>query len=314
MVATDADAAHDDAAQDPIRAGYDLRTRDGRPLDERAALAWCERYAKRHYENFTVASWFLPKRRRASMYGLYAFCRFTDDLGDEAGGDRLALLDEWERDLERGFAGEGRHPVMVALGGIARRHPLSIDSCRRLIEANRRDQRQTRYATFQDVLEYCDSSANPVGQMVLALFDHTDEERRALSDATCTALQLANHWQDVSRDYARGRLYLPLEDLRRFGVSEQQIAEGRCDANFRALLRFEVDRAEALSLRGMGLVPLVDQELRLDLELFTAGGRSVLRAIEAQDYDVLARRPTVSDWQKGRLALGLAARRWIGGR
>ena len=147
MVATDADA-DTNAGHDPIRAGSDLSARDDRPLDERAALAWCERYAKRQYENFTVVSWFLPKRRRASIYGLYAFCRFTDDLGDEAGGDRLAHLEEWERDLERGFAGEGRHPIMVALGGIARRHPLSIDSCRRLIEANRRDQRQRRYETY----------------------------------------------------------------------------------------------------------------------------------------------------------------------
>ena len=309
MVATEADIA-----SDPIQAGYALRNRDGRPLDQRAALAWCERYAKRQYENFTVVSWFLPKQRRAAMYGLYAFCRFTDDLGDEARGDRLALLDEWERDLERGFAGEGRHPIMVALGMIAQQRPLSIDSCRRLIEANRRDQRQTRYETFQDVLEYCEYSANPVGHMVLSLFDHTDEERRAFSDATCTALQLANHWQDVARDYAIGRLYLPGEDLRHFGVSEAQIAEGRCDDNFRALMRFEVDRAETLFRRGMGLVPLVAKDLRLDLELFTAGGRAVLRAIEAQGYDVLSHRPTISDWQKGRLALHAAARHWIGGR
>ena len=313
MVATNA-GAEPDTGQDPIRAGYALRTRKGDPLDERAALAWCERYAKRQYENFTVVSWLMPKRRRASMYGLYAFCRFTDDLGDKAGGDRLALLDEWERDLERAFVEEGRHPIMVALGEIARRHPLSIDSCRRLIEANRRDQRQTRYETFQDVLEYCDYSANPVGQMVLSLFDHTDEERVALSDATCTALQLANHWQDVSRDYAMGRLYLPLDDLRRFRVSEAQIAERLCDENFRALMRFEVDRAEALFLRGKGLVSLVDPDLQLDLELFTAGGLAVLRAIEAQHYNVLARRPTISNWQKGRLAMGVAARHWIGGR
>ena len=300
MVATDAN---------PIEAGY-----SDPPVGRQTAARWCERYARRHSENFTVVSWFLPRRLRPAMYTVYAFCRFTDDLGDEAGGDRLALLDEWERDLERGFAGRGHHPITVALGEAAERYPLEIDCFRRLIEANRRDQRQTRYPTFQDVLDSCDYSATPVGHMVLGLFGYSDGHRRALGDATCTALQLANHWQDVARDYAAGRLYLPLEDLRRFGVDEAQIGERRCNDNFRALMQFEVDRAEALFRRGLPLVGLVERDLRIDLELFTAGGRAVLRGIEEQNYDVLSRRPTVSAWRKGALTLSALARHRLGAR
>ena len=295
-------------ARNSIEAGYAQR-----PSTPQAAAAWCKRYARRHAENFTVVSWFLPKRLRSAMYVVYAFCRFTDDLGDQEPGDRLALLDEWERDLRRGFDGQGQHPITLALGEAAGRYPLTIEPFQRLIEANRRDQRQHRYETFQDLLHYCDDSANPVGHMVLALFGYTDAYRRALSDATCTALQLANHWQDVARDYARGRLYLPLEDLRRFQVEETQIAARRGDANFRALLRFEVDRAEALFRQGRPLVDLVERDLRIDLRLFSDGGRDVLRAIEAQRYDMLSRRPTVSAARKAWLTLrALAALRWGG--
>lgn len=295
-------------ARNSIEAGYAQR-----PPTPQAATAWCEHYARRHAENFTVVSWFLPKRLRSPMYVVYAFCRFTDDLGDQEPGDRLALLDEWERDLRRGFAGHGQHPITLALGEAARRYPLTIEPFQRLIQANRRDQRQQHYETFQDLLDYCDYSANPVGHMVLALFGYTDAYRRALSDASCTALQLANHWQDVARDYAGGRLYLPLEDLRRFQVQEAQIAARRGDANFRALLRFEVDRAEALFRQGLPLVDLVNRDLRIDLRLFSDGGRAVLRAIEAQHYDVLSRRPTVSAARKAWLTLrALAALRLRG--
>ena len=278
-----------------------------------SALAWCERYARAHTENFTVVSWFLPKRRRAPMFAVYAFCRYTDDLGDEAPGDRLALLDEWDAELQRAFGGQPQHAITVALQSLRAEHPLEPEPFRRLIAANRRDQQQTRYETFAELVDYCDASANPVGQMVLALFGYADPFRRSLSDATCTALQLANHWQDVSRDYAAGRLYLPQEDLRRFGVTEAQIAAGDCDANFRALMRFEVDRAEALFRQGEALVGEVDRDLRVDLRLFTAGGRAVLRAIERQDYDVLSRRPTIAAarkaWLAGRAWLALRAGR-----
>jgi squalene synthase HpnC len=285
-------------AANPIEAGF------GVAATPDAAARWCERYARRQYENFTVVSRFLPDALRPAMFTVYAFCRFTDDLGDEAAGGaadraaaRLALLDEWEAETGRAFAETGpapRHPIAVALRRVAQDAPLNPDGFRRLIEANRIDQRQSRYQTFADVLHYCDHSANPVGEMVLALFGYTDAERLRLSDATCTALQLANHWQDVARDYRAGRIYLPLDDLARFGVEEAQIPAQRCDANFRALMRFEVDRAESFFREGLPLIDMVERPLRVDLQLFTDGGRAVLRAIERQDYDVLRHRPTVS--------------------
>lgn len=292
----------------PIEADFDVADAPD------AAARWCERYARRQYENFTVVSWFLPTRLRPAMYTVYAFCRFTDDLGDEAEGDRLSLLDEWERETDRAFAGgaESRHPISVALARVAREAPLNPDSFRRLIEANRIDQRQSRYQTFRDVVEYCDYSANPVGQMVLALFGYTDDERIAYSDATCTALQLANHWQDVARDYRAGRVYLPLDDLARFGVDEAQIPAERCDDNFRALMQFQVDRAEAFFREGLPLIEMVERPLRVDLQLFSDGGRSVLRAIEGQDYDVLRRRPTVSGSRKVWFALRALLRHRVG--
>ena len=275
------------------------------------AQDWCERYTREHQENFSVVSWFLPRELRAPMFAVYAFCRYTDDLGDEAAGDRLALLDEWEAELRAAFGGTPSHPIGVALADLARRKPLEPDPFLRLIEANRLDQTKTRYADFQKLLGYCRLSANPVGEMVLALWGITDDERRKLSDATCTALQLANHWQDVRRDWRAGRLYLPLDDLRRFGLSEDdlaaQIAAGRADRAFRDMMRFQVDRAEAYFRAGDALVGLVPRELAVDLRLFGDGGRAALQAIERRDYDVLAARPRVSSARRAWLALRAAA-------
>ena len=277
----------------------------------RDAQDWCQRYTREHQENFTVVSWFLPRELRGPMFAVYAFCRYTDNLGDEAAGDRLALLDEWEAELRAAFDGSPSHPIGVALADLARRKPLEPDPFLRLIEANRLDQTKTRYADFQELLGYCRLSANPVGEMVLALWDITDDERRRLSDATCTALQLANHWQDVRRDWRAGRLYLPLDDLRRFGLSEDdlaaQIAAGRADRAFRDMMRFQVDRAEAYFRAGDALVGLVPRELAVDLRLFGDGGRAALQAIERRDYDVLAARPRVSSARRAWLALRAAA-------
>lgn len=279
--------------------------------DRRSARDWCERYTREHQENFTVVSWFLPRELRGPMFAVYAFCRYTDDLGDEAAGDRLALLDEWEAELRAAFGGAPTHPITVALADVAQSKPLEPEPFLRLIEANRLDQRKSRYADFQELLGYCRLSANPVGEMVLALWEITDDERRRLSDATCTALQLANHWQDVRRDWEAGRLYLPLDDLRRFGLGEddiaEQIAAGRAERDFRELMRFQVDRAEAYFRLGDALVRLVPRELAVDLRLFSDGGRAALRAIERQGYDVLAARPRVSSARRVRLALRAAA-------
>ena len=280
----------------------------------RDAYAWCARYTRQHQENFTVVSWFLPRELRAPMFAVYAFCRYTDDLGDEAPGDRLALLDDWETQLRRAFDPVPQppdHPIALALADLTQRKPLDPDPFLRLIEANRLDQTKSRYADFQELLAYCRLSANPVGEMLLALWEVNDAERRKLSDATCTALQLANHWQDVRRDWQAGRLYLPLDDLRRFGLSEDaladQIAAARADDAFRRMMRFQVDRAEAWFRQGDALVALVPRDLAVDLRLFSDGGRAVLRAIAAQDYDVLAARPRVARRRRAWLALRAAA-------
>jgi len=266
------------------------------------AYAYCERLAKTHYENFTVVSWFFPKTLRLAMYSVYAFCRYTDDLGDEADGDRLALLDAWEEDLRRCYDGVPRHQVLRALQQTVQGHKVPIEPFLKLIEANRMDQQVKRHPTYADLLHYCDHSANPVGRMVLHVFGYDDPERQRLSDATCTALQLANFWQDVLRDYALGRIYIPLEDMERFGYGEEELVRGEFNERFAALMRFEVDRTRSLFDEGARLVHTVEGELRLDLRLFTMGGVSVLDAIEAQGYDVLGKRPVVSKAKKARLA------------
>ena len=271
------------------------------------ALRWCERYARRHQENFTVVSRLLPRRHRAPMFAVYAFCRYTDDLGDEAEGDRIALLEEWRAETERAFAGEGSHPISVALHRAARDRPLSPRPFLDLIEANLLDQRKHRYETFDELLGYCRLSANTVGRMVLAVWGYDDEYRGALADHTCTGLQLANHWQDVARDWKAGRLYLPLEDLRDFGVSEDDIGAGRCTDAFREMMQFEVDRAEACFRIGRRLADELPRELAVDVQLFTDGGLAVLRAIEAQDYDVLSRRPRAGRARRALLAARAAA-------
>ena len=277
-------------------------------LDLASAYHHCTQLARSHYENFTVGSWFLPRRLRRHLFAVYAFCRHTDDLGDEAAGDRLKLLDAWEDELGRCFAGAPTHPIMVALQDTIARFDMPPEPFRKLITANHIDQHQHRFATYQDLLAYCDHSANPVGRMVLYVLGHRDPELQRLSDATCTALQLANFWQDVRRDWAVGRLYIPLEDMDRFGYGETDLAGGVVDDRFRALMRFEVDRAEALFRQGMPLARKLQGAARLDVSLFSKGGRSVLQAIRSQRYDVLTRRPTVSSSRKLWLMLTTAGR------
>jgi squalene synthase HpnC len=269
------------------------------------AERWTRRLARSHYENFLVVSWLLPRRLHQDMFNLYAYCRTVDDLGDEAQGDRLALLQEWEYELDRCFAGHAvDHPVFVALGKTIRQHDLPAEPFRRLIQANRQDQTVGRYESYADLLDYCQCSANPVGRLVLMLFGYRDSARFELSDATCTALQLANFWQDVARDFAGGRIYIPQDDLRRFDYTETKLAAGIVDAGWRALMKFEVERARDLFRTGEQLVPMVDRRLQIDLRLFTLGGLEVLRAVEAQGYDVLSRRPRVSPARQ----IGLLAR------
>ena len=267
------------------------------------AFQACLRLARSHYENFSVATRFLPREKRPHVAALYAYCRTVDDLGDEAEGDRLRLLDDWQADLERCYTDTPRHPYLLALQQTIHAFGIPREPLLKLIEANRMDQGHPRYATYDDLLRYCDHSANPVGHLYLALFGYRDAERQRLADATCTALQLANFWQDVRRDYAMGRAYLPQEDLRAFGVSEETLGGGVATDAFRSLMAFEVERARSLFLKGQPLVDLVEGTERLHLTLFTLGGRRVLDAIRDQKYDVLRRRPVVTRSRKAWLLL-----------
>ena len=308
-----------------------------------AAHGYCQRLARSHYENFTVGSWLVPKDKLRHIYAVYGFCRTVDDLGDEAtldrgdsplpetdttsllaarlegsscafGGDdkayRLALLDLWQAELETCYSGTPTHPVMVALRESIEAFDLPPEPFLKLIEANRMDQRSQSYPTYGDLLHYCDHSANPVGHLFLYLFGYRDGERQEMADATCTALQLTNFWQDVARDYQKGRIYLPLEDMERFGYSEEELARGVVTPEFRQLLAFEVERAMDLFRQGAPLAATLDGAARLDVALFTRGGVAVLEAIRKRGYDVLTVRPSLSRARKA----GLFLSTWVGWR
>jgi squalene synthase HpnC len=274
------------------------------------AQEFCRRLARTHYENFSVASWFLPARLRQHFFNVYAYCRISDDLGDEVGNPQasLQLLDQWESELSACYQGTPRHPVFVALRETVTSLDIPRDPFANLLQAFRQDQTVTRYQTFEDLLGYCLNSANPVGHLVLYLCGYRDAERQKLSDFTCTALQLANFWQDVTRDYAKGRVYIPLEDLRRYAVSEAEIASSRNTPDFCSLMRFEVNRARDWFFQGFALADKIDRELAIDIELFSRGGLEILKAIQHQGYAVLGRRPAISKSRKlmlvARAALG----------
>ena len=216
---------------------------------------------------------------------------------------RLALLDIWQSELETCYAGTPEHPIMVALQETIQTFDLPPEPFLKLIEANRMDQRRQRYPTYADLLHYCDHSANPVGHLFLYLFGYRDAERQRLADATCTALQLTNFWQDVARDYQKRRIYLPQEDLARFGYTEAELDQGVFNDSFRRLLAFEVERAMTLFREGAALVPTLEGPARLDVALFTRGGVAVLDAIRKRGYDVLTARPTLSRSRKAALFL-----------
>jgi squalene synthase HpnC len=271
---------------------------DAPSLEE--ARLYCQRLAKSHYENFSVATWFLPGKLRQHFYNVYAYCRISDDLGDEVGNPQqsLELLDQWEAELNACYAGSPRHPVFVALKETVRQFGIPQHEFSDLLIAFRQDQTVTRFDTFDDVLGYCHYSANPVGHLVLYLCGYSDREGQELSDATCTALQLANFWQDVAVDYEKGRIYLPLEDLRRYGVTEEDIAHRRATPQVIELMKFEVARAREWFERGLPLLKKVNRDLAVDLELFSRGGQEILNAIERQGFDVLGRRPVISKLRK----------------
>jgi len=278
------------------------------------ALVWCRHLAETHYENFHVASWFLPEKLRPHFHAIYAYCRVSDDLGDEVATPEqaLALLDFWGEQLEACYRGQAQHPVFVALAETIRACEIPIDPFANLLKAFRQDQTVTRYRTMDDVLGYCTNSANPVGHLVLYVCGYRDAERFRLSDSTCSALQLANFWQDVASDHhQRGRIYIPQDAMERYGVTEQSIAASQATPEFRALLREMVGYARGLFHQGLPLIASVDRELALDLDLFSRGGLEILRAIEKRNYDVLTARPSISKASKIALALRAVTGRFL---
>ena len=278
------------------------------------AREYCRSLARSHYENFSVASWFLPAQLRQHFFNVYAYCRISDDLGDEVGDTAvsLQLLDQWETELNSCYDGQPRHPVFVALAETVREFKIPKHEFADLLIAFRQDQDVKCYEGFKDLLGYCRYSANPVGHLVLYLCGYRDGERQLLSDYTCTGLQLANFWQDVSADLAKGRIYLPLEDLRRFDVSEEVIRSGENTIAFREMMKFEVERAREWFAQGLPLVAKVERELATDIELFSRGGQEILNSIERQDYAVLGRRPAISKTRKMELVARAAMGKLLG--
>jgi squalene synthase HpnC len=281
-------------------------------LSRERALAYCARLAKTHYENFSVVTWLTPRQHRAAFQSIYAFCRWSDDLGDEV-GDRersLALLSWWREELKSMYRGGTRHPVMIALAETVERYGIPIEPFESLISAFEQDQTISEYQTFEQLLDYCMRSANPVGHLVLHVAGVFTPENARLSDATCTALQLANFWQDVVRDLAIGRIYLPREDRIRFGYLDSDLHARVFTAAFAEMMRFQVGRARELFAAGRALIARMPRALAIDVELFSRGGLAILDAIEARGFDVLSGRPCLSRWTKlGLVAHAFAAQR-----
>ena len=280
----------------------------------------CERMAKGHYENFTVGSILLPRQLRKHVYNIYAYCRACDDLADETGDTDLSLrlLSWWRQELYDLFRGRPHHPVFQALAETVSEFQLPIQPFDDLVSAFEQDQRVTRYETFDDLLGYCKRSANPVGRLFLCLLGYTDSRRRQLSDCTCTALQLANFWQDIAIDRNKGRIYIPREDMDRFGYTEEELANGVHNPSFVRLMRFEVERTRRLFDRGAALEGLVSGVGAADISLFTAGGLALLRSLERHNYNIFHRRITVPKLKKSALVASWVARhllsraRWEG--
>jgi squalene synthase HpnC len=286
----------------------------GRRLSLGEAQAYCSRLARTHYENFSVATLLLPRRLVRHFHNVYAYCRWADDLADETGGGprALELLRWWRQELLHCYDGWPTHPVMIALQPTIAQFGIPPQPFLDLLFAFEQDQLVKRYATFAQLLDYCRHSANPVGRLVLYLCGVFSEERAVLSDQVCTALQLANFWQDVARDFAIGRVYIPEEDQRRFSYTQEDLRARRFTPAFVALLRFEVERTRELFYRGWPLVDRVPAELRPDIELFIRGGLGILRKIEKAGYNVWAQRPVLSKWEKAALLCGALWRRLRG--
>jgi squalene synthase HpnC len=298
--------------QDDLRRyGPDADGQSRRAVGSVEALEYCARLTASHYENFSVVTWLTPRPLRPAFRSIYAFCRWSDDLGDEVGDPAKSreLLAWWRGELRSLFEGRASHPVMVALSPTIEEFQIPIKPFEALISAFEQDQTVTEYQTYVQLLDYCSRSANPVGHLVLYLGRAFDSENAALSDATCTGLQLANFWQDVARDLNIGRVYLPREDRETFGYRDDDLRDLRFTRQFAELLRFEVERARELFRQGRPLIGRLPRSLAVDVDLFSRGGQAILDRIEAQGFDVLTSRPEVSKLAKvGLLARALLSR------
>ncbi len=277
------------------------------PEEGREYTRWL---ATHHYENFHVVSFFLPKRLHQDFYNVYAYCRWSDDLGDETGNrdESLRLLAWWRRELDAMYSGRTTHPVFAALRPTVERHGIPREPFANLIDAFVQDQTVTRYRNWDDLFDYCRNSANPVGRLVLYLCGYSDPQRQYLSDATCTGLQLANFWQDVTVDQLKDRVYIPLDIMDRHGYTVDDLVAHRFTPAFREVMREIVAKARDLFLECMPLIGMVNRRLSLDLDLFSRGGLRVLDKIAQQDYNVLASRPKISKAERVGLLLGSLGR------
>jgi squalene synthase HpnC len=277
------------------------------PAEARDYTRWL---ATHHYENFHVVSFLLPRRLHQDFYNVYAYCRWADDLGDEMGdrAESLRLLAWWRAELDAMYDGRATHPVFVALRDTVRKYGIPRRPFADLIDAFVQDQTVTRYRDWDEVLAYCRNSANPVGRLVLYLCGYSDGPRQRLSDATCTALQLANFWQDVTVDLLKDRIYIPLDVMARHGYTEEDLFARRFTPAFREVMREIVEKARGLFLEGAPLSGMLDRRLALDIDLFSQGGMRVLRKIEQRGYDVLAARPAISKAERVGLLLGSLVR------
>jgi squalene synthase HpnC len=282
-------------------------SRSWTPAESEQYTRWL---ATHHYENFHVVSFLLPRELHQDFYNVYAYCRWADDLADEIGdtAESLRLLEWWRTELELMYEGETKHPVFVALRGTVAKHGIPQKPFEDLIRAFIQDQTVTRYRNWEELMDYCEGSANPVGRLVLYLCGYSDPERQALSDATCTALQLANFWQDVTVDQQKDRVYLPLDLLARHQYTVDELFAHKYDARFREAMREAVEYARNLFVRGLPLIAQVNRRLAVDLDLFSRGGMCILDKIGKQDYDVLSRRPSISKAERVRLLAGSLVR------
>lgn len=266
-------------------------------MSEAEAFAYCEQIAKSHYENFPVGSFFVPKEKRPHFYAIYAFSRIADDFADEAehDGSRLTHLLDWEDQLTRCFEGQAEHPVFIALRETVNRFDMPQSLFQDLLTAFKMDVTKRRYQNFDEVLFYCQHSANPVGRLVLLLSGYRDAAMHQLSDHICTGLQLANFWQDVAVDLKKDRIYLPRDEQAQFGYTETELKQHIYNQNFIDLMRFQVDRTQGLFDAGKPLLDKVGRDLRLELRLIWHGGTTILRKIEANRYNAF-QRPKLGKW------------------